>query len=107
MKNMRKEHVDKSNILTKVNRELSKLPSSYVVCLDCKESKGKANVNIGGTKFQLKIHVFDSDLEDWTHQPSVLFKEFDDSDGTVWWNDSFQSLKNSIEQLIMIKNTED
>lgn len=88
-----------SNILTKVNEVLDKLNKRYVFVIDFRRSKGAGNVNIGGTKTELIYKVFDTELEDWTHQPNVLHGTFEDSDGTIWWLDIYNHLKHDVEVL--------
>ena len=90
MKRLRK--IDQTTICKLVYTELDKLPDHYVVCMDMRRSKGLANVNVGGTKFELRIKVFDSDVEDWTHVPNVGSFTFEDSDGTNWWTEKYQAL---------------
>ena len=91
--------LDQTNILQRVSAELDKLSPRYVVCINYRRSKGKANVNIGITKCELIYRVFDSEKEDWTHQPPVISGTFEDSDGTSWWWELFASLKNDVEVL--------
>lgn len=70
-----------------------------MVCIDYRRSKGAANVNIGITKCELKYRVFDSGLDDWTHQPAVIYGEFEDSDGIGWWPELYNHLKHDVEVL--------
>ena len=95
----RRLKLDQTNILQRVSAELDKLSPRYVVCINYRRSKGKANVNIGITKCELIYRVFDSEKEDWTHQPPVISGTFEDSDGTSWWWELFASLKNDVEVL--------
>lgn len=91
--------LDQTNILKVVSAELDKLSPRYVVCINYRRSKGKANVNIGITKCELIYRVFDSEKEDWTHQPSVISGTFEDSDGTSWWWELLASIKKDVEIL--------
>ena len=91
--------LDQSNILQKVSAELDKLSPRYVVCINYRRSKGKANVNIGITKCELIYRVFDSEKEDWTHQQAVIWGTCEDSDGTSWWMELYSQLKHDVEVL--------
>lgn len=88
----RRRKIDQTTICKLVYTELDKLPDHYVVCMDMRRSKGIANVNIGGTKFELRIKVFDSSVDDWTHAPNVGSFTFEDSDGTYRWPKIYQKL---------------
>ena len=95
----RRNNLTPGNILTKVNEVLDKLNKRYVVTINYRRSKGPGNVNIGGTKTELIYWVFDTELEDWTHQPSIVHGTFEDSDGTIWWPDTYNHLKHDVEVL--------
>lgn len=95
----RRNTLKPSNILMKVNEVLDKLNKRYVFVIDFRRSKGSGNVNIGGTKTELIYKVFDTELEDWTHQPNILQGTFEDSDGTTWWPYRYDSLKHDVEVL--------
>lgn len=73
------------------------LPESYVFVIDYRKSLGAGNVNIGGTKTELKIKIFDTDLDDWTHQPSVYQRTFEDSDGLIWWSSQFYAFEQEMK----------
>ena len=93
------KQINQDTICKLVYAELDKLPNHYVVCMDMRRSKGLANVNVGGTKFELRIRVFDSDIEDWTHAPNVGSFTFEDSDGTIWWPEQYQAFVKHINKL--------
>lgn len=95
----RKTILTQNNILEKVQKVLDGLNPRYVVCINYRRSKGKANVNIGITKCELIYRVFDSEKEDWTHQPPVISGTFEDSDGTSWWRELYNQLKHDVEVL--------
>ena len=95
----RRIKLTQDNILKKVHEVLDQLHPRYVVCIDYRRSKGAGNVNIGGTKCELKYRVFDTELDDWTHQPAVIYGEFEDSDYTTWWPERYASLKHDVEVL--------
>lgn len=101
---MRYKKITKANILSRVNAVLETLPENYVFVIDYRKSLGPGNVNIGQTKTELNIKVFDTDLEDWTHQPNVYHCTFEDSDGTTWWNSQFADFERKIERLWEAKN---
>lgn len=91
--------INQDTICKLVYAELDKLPDHYVVCMDMRRSKGLANVNIGGTKFELKIRIFDSSVDDWTHVPNVGSFTFEDSDGIIWWPESYHAFVEHINKL--------
>ena len=95
----RRIKLTQDNILKKVHEVLGQLHPRYVVCIDYRRSKGAGNVNIGITKCELIYRVFDSELEDWTHQPGVIHGTFEDSDGTIWWPNFYNQLKHDVEVL--------
>lgn len=97
---MRYKKLTSENILNSVNEVMLTLPKNYVYCLDFRKSQGPGNVNIGQTKTELKIKIFDTDLEDWTHQPCVYSRTFEDSDGTTWWGSQFADFKREIKYYI-------
>ena len=68
--------------------------------MDMRRSRGAANVNIGGTKFELRVIIFDSDVEDWTHAPGVGSFTFEDSDGIFWWPDFYSAFVKRIKELL-------
>jgi len=91
--------INQDTICKLVYTELNKLPERYVVVLNMRRSKGVANVNIGGTKFELCVKIFDSDVEDWTHAPNVGSFTFEDSDGITWWSEYYQAFVKRIDEL--------
>lgn len=95
----RRIKLDQNNILKKVSELLDKLDPRYVVTIDYRRSKGAANVNIGITKCELSYKVFDSGLDDWTHQPAVIYGTFEDSDYTTWWPELYNQLTNDVNIL--------
>ena len=95
----RRIKLTQDNILKKVHEVLDQLDPRYVVVIDYRRSKGKANVNIGITKCELRYKVYDSELDDWTHQPAIIYGTFEDSDYTVWWPELYNNLKHSVEVL--------
>ena len=95
----RRIKLTQDNLLKKVHEILDTLHPRYVVCIDYRRSKGRGNVNIGITKCELIYRVFDSELENWTKQPAVIYGTFEDSDGTIWWPNQYSSLKHSVEVL--------
>jgi hypothetical protein len=95
----RKTKLTRDNILKKVYELLDQLDKRYVVCIDYRRSKGAANVNIGITKCELIYRVFDAGLDDWAHQPAVIYGRFEDSDYTDWWWDNYNHLKHDVEVL--------
>lgn len=95
----RPKRIDQTTICKLVYRELDKLPSRYVVCMDLRRSKGVANVNIGRTKFELNVKIFDSGVDDWRYAPNVGSFTFEDSDGIIWWAHDYQTLVNRIKTL--------
>lgn len=101
---MRHKKITKENILERVHNVLKNLPSAYVFTMDYRKSQGLGNVNIGQTKTELAIRVFDTDLEDWTKQPAVCFYTFEDSDGTIWWSSMFADFERKINALCESKN---
>ena len=101
---MRRKNITKENILSRVNAVLETLPENYVFAINYRKSLGPGNVNIGKTKTELKVYVFDTDLEDWTHQPSVYRRTFEDSDGTTQWNDQFADFEREMKYYRERKN---
>ena len=101
---MRRKNITKANILSRVNAVLETLPENYVFVIDYRKSLGPGNVNVGQTKTELNIKVFDTDLEDWVRQPNVFWQTFEDSDGTIWWNSQFADFERAIERLREAKN---
>jgi hypothetical protein len=95
----RRKKIDQSTIYKLVYTELDKLPERYVVCMDLRRSKGAANVNIGGTKFELRVKIFDSGVDDWTHAPNVASFTFEDSDGIFWWSETYAALVLKVVEL--------
>ena len=95
----RRKKIDQSTICKLVYTELDKLPERYVVVMDLRRSKGVANVNIGGTKFQLRVKIFDSGVDDWTHAPNVGEFEFEDSDGIFWWSETYAFFVRKVAEL--------
>lgn len=95
----RPKRIDQTTICKLVYKELDKLPSRYVVCMDLRRSKGVANVNVGGTKFELRVKIFDSGVDDWTKAPNVASFTFEDSDGIMWWPDDYRALVNRVKIL--------
>lgn len=95
----RRKKIDQSTIYKLVYAELDKLPSRYVVCMDLRRSKGGANVNIGGTKFELRVKIFDSGVDDWTHAPNVASFTFEDSDGIFWWSETYAFFVRKVAEL--------
>jgi len=95
----RPKRIDQTTICKLVYQELDKLPSRYVVCMDLRRSKGVANVNVGGTKFELRVKIFDSGVDDWTKAPNVGSFTFEDSDGIIWWPDDYRALANHVKIL--------
>lgn len=96
---MRYKKITKGNILEKVNGVLKTLPKSYVYTIDYRKSLGPGNVNIGGTKTELNIKVYDTDLENWTRQPNVYARTFEDSDGDILWAAVFSQFEDEMEGL--------
>jgi len=95
----RKIKLTQDNILKKVHEALDQLNPRYVVVIDYRRSKGKGNVNIGITKCELRYKVYDTELDDWTHQSAIIYGTFEDSDGTDWWLEMYNNLKYSVEVL--------
>ena len=92
--------INQDTICKLVYAELAKLPKQYVVAIDMRRSRGPANVNIGGTKFELRVKIFDSDVEDWTHAPNVCSFTFEDSDGIIWWPEMYSAFVKRIKELL-------
>ena len=95
-----RKKINQDTICKLVYAELDKLPKQYVVAMDMRRSRGAANVNIGGTKFELRVKIFDSDVEDWTHAPIVSSFTFEDSDGIICWSDIYSTFVKRIEELL-------
>lgn len=95
----RPKRIDQTTICRLVYQELNKLPSRYVVCMDLRHSKGAANVNVGGTKFELRVKIFDSGVDDWTKAPNICSFTFEDSDGIMWWPEHYRALVNRVKIL--------
>ena len=95
----RRKKIDQSTIYKLVYTELDKLPERYVVCIDLRRSKGVANVNIGGTKFELRVKIFDSGVDDWTKAPNVGSFTFEDSDGIMWWSEIYTAFVRKVAEL--------
>ena len=96
----RYKKIDQTTICKLVYAELDRLPNRYVVCMDLRRSKGVANVNIGGTKFELRIKIFDSGVDDWTKAPNVGSFTFEDSDGIMWWPEIYSAFVKCIKELL-------
>ncbi len=94
-----KERITQSTIHSKVSKVLEQLPINFVVCINYKRSKGMANVNIGGTKTELVYNVYDSNLDNWTHQKPILSGTFEDSDGISRWAEKYYKFKKNVEEL--------
>lgn len=92
--------INQDTICKLIYAELDKLPKQYVVVMDMRRSRGAANVNIGMTKFELRVKIFDSDVEDWKHAPSVGSFTFEDSDGIFWWPDIYSAFVKRIKELL-------
>lgn len=92
--------INQDTICKLVYAELDKLPKQYVVAMDMRRSRGAANVNIGGTKFELRVKIFDTDVEDWTHAPNVGSFTFEDSDGIIWWPGIYSTFVKRIKELL-------
>lgn len=95
----RRKKIDQTTICKLVYAELDKLPKRYVIVMDLRRSKGVANVNIGETKFELIVKIFDSGVDDWTHAPVVATFDFEDSDGTFWWSETYTVLVRKVAEL--------
>ena len=93
----RYKKIDQTTICKLVYKELDRLPNRYVVVMEMLRSRGVANVNIGGTKFELNVKIFDSDVENWTHAPNVGSFTFEDSEGTIWWSGIYSAFVKRIE----------
>lgn len=105
---MRKhKKIDQTTICKLAYAELDKLPNRYVVVMEMRRSRGVANVNIGGTKFELNIKIFDSDVKDWRHAPNVGSFTFEDSDGIFWWPDIYSAFVKRIKELLKNPRKED
>lgn len=96
----RNKKIDQTTICKLVYAELDRLPNRYVVVMEMRRSRGAANVNIGGTKFELNIKIFNSDVKDWTHAPNVGSFTFEDSDGVFWWPDIYSAFVKHIKELL-------
>ena len=94
-----RKKIDQTTICKLVYTELDKLPERYVFVMDLRRSKGVANVNIGGTKFQLQVKIFDSAVEDWTHAPNIGEFTFEDSDGIFWWSEIYAFFVQKVAEL--------
>lgn len=92
--------INQDTICKLVYAELDKLPKQYVVAIDMRRSRGAANVNIGGTKFELLVIIFDSNVEDWTHAPNVGSFTFEDSDGIIGWPEIYSAFMKRIKELL-------
>ena len=97
---MRRVKINQKSILKLVNDTLHKLPPRYVTALNCKESRGKANVNVGQTKYELDVYIWDSEVPDWTKAPCILHQQYEDSDGVLWWEGVFAALCQTVNNLI-------
>jgi hypothetical protein len=95
----RRKVINQATIPGLVYKELEQLPPRYVYVMDFRKSLGPGNVNIGGTKFELIIKVFDTDKENWTHQPGVYERTFEDSDGTTWWGNQYADFLTDMKYL--------
>lgn len=91
--------INQDTICKLVYTELDKLPEQYVVTIKMRRSRGSANVNVGGTKFELCVKIYDSDIEDWTHAPNVGSFTFEDSDGIIWWPEAYHAFVEHINKL--------
>jgi hypothetical protein len=94
----RRKKIDQTTICKLVYAELDKLPERYVVVMNMRRSRGVANVNLGGTKFELRVKIFDSGVEDWTHAPNVGDFDFEDSDGIFWWPEIYTALVKKVAE---------
>lgn len=94
------QKINQDTICKLVYAELNNLPKQYVVAMDIRRSRGVANVNIGGTKFELRVKIFDTDVEDWTLAPNVGSFTFEDSDGIIWWPDIYSAFVKRIKELL-------
>ena len=91
------KEITPDNALSRVSKLLDKLPDKYVVCIDCRRSKGKADLNRGQTKFELIVRVYDSELHNWKHQPPVLHISLKDS---VNLGQDYERLKYLVKSLL-------
>lgn len=103
----RYKKIDQTTICKLVYKELDRLPNRYVVVMEMLRSRGVANVNCGGTKFELNVKIFDSDVENWTHAPNVGSFTFEDSDGTIWWSGIYSAFVKRIEELLNSERKEE
>lgn len=95
----RRKKIDQTTICKLVYAELDRLPKRYVTCMVMRRSKGVANVNVGGTKFELRVRIYDSGVDDWTQAPNVGSFTFEDSDGIMWWSEDFSALVKQVDNL--------
>ena len=85
--------------LTKVIELAMSLPKGYFYSINVNGSQDRRRrVNIGGTYFDLYFYVWD------INGNKILWRSFEDSDGTKDWNSLYYSAKKEIAELPVIED---
>lgn len=74
----RRKIITRENVVGSVFKELEKLPGKYVYTVRVFKSMGDAELNSGGRKLLLTVHIFDTERENWQKQQYIGRFEFDD-----------------------------
>lgn len=94
----RKKIITRENVVGSVFKELEKLPGKYVYTVRIFKSMGNAELNSGGRKLLLTVHIFDTEQENWQKQPYIGKFEFDDMEDYCF-QITFDNLRRYIKKL--------
>ena len=84
--------------LTKIVELAMSLPKGYFYSIKVNGSlDNRRRVNIGGTYFDLDFYVWNIEGK------RILWRSFEDSDGTLHWDEIYNSVKKEIAELPVIE----
>ena len=84
--------------MTKITELALSLPKGYFYTIRVNGSLDRRRrVNVGGTYFDLDFYIWDLDGK------KVCKYTFEDSDGTLWWDEVYNQIKKKIADLPIVE----